>query len=222
MAAATALLEEAGYAKGADGIYAKGGKKLSVRISTTAGNKLRETQGELFQAQMKEIGVDIKIANVDSTKFFGEWLPDGNFDIANFAWVGTPFAISGQPGHLPDRRRRQLRLATTNKKVDDLFAQAIGETDEAKSAELGNQIDQQLTADMATIPLYTQADLHRLAQHLRQHPRQRHQRRAVLERQHLGRRRPLRTRRAGKCSGRGPVGDRRPASAHRHPGDVTW
>jgi peptide/nickel transport system substrate-binding protein len=30
----------------------------------------------------------------------------------------------------------------------------VREVDEAKSAELGNQIDQQLTADMATIPLY--------------------------------------------------------------------
>src|SRR5215216_1724016 len=75
VAAATKLLEEAGYTKGADGIYTKGGKKLSVRFSTTAGNKLRETQGELFQAQMKQMGVEIKIANVDSTKFFGEWLP---------------------------------------------------------------------------------------------------------------------------------------------------
>ena len=44
---------------------------------------------------MKKIGVDIKIANADSTKFFGEWLPNGNFDIANFAWVGSPFSISG-------------------------------------------------------------------------------------------------------------------------------
>ena len=35
-----------------------------------------------------------------------------------------------------------------------LFTQANGELDEAKAAELGNQIDQQLTADMATIPLY--------------------------------------------------------------------
>ncbi|HEV3397997.1 MAG TPA: ABC transporter family substrate-binding protein, partial [Actinomycetes bacterium] len=94
VAAAQQLLEQAGYTKGADGIYAKGGKKLSVRFSTTAGNQLRETQGELFQAQMKEIGVEIKIANVDSTKFFGEWLPNGNFDIANFGWVGNPFAIS--------------------------------------------------------------------------------------------------------------------------------
>ena len=102
-AAATALLEQAGYAKGADGIYAKHGRPLSLRISTTAGNQLRETQEQLIQAQLKQIGVDIKIVNADSTKFFGERLP---------------------------------------------------QVDEARSAELGNQIDQQLTADMATIPLY--------------------------------------------------------------------
>jgi len=152
-AAAQKLLEDAGYAKGADGIYAKGGKKISVRISTTAGNQLRETQGELFQAQMKKVGIDIKIANLDSQKLFGEALPQGNFDIANFAWVGTPFAVSssqdiyrtGGGGNYGNY---------SNPKVDDLFKQAVAETDEAKSAELANQIDQILTEDMATIPLY--------------------------------------------------------------------
>jgi peptide/nickel transport system substrate-binding protein len=154
VAGATKLLEEAGYTKGADGIYAKDGKKLSVRFSTTAGNKLRETQGELFQAQMKAIGVDIKIANVDSTKFFGEWLPEGNFDIGNFAWLGSPFTLSGsQDIYKTGGGSNYGQYAS--KKVDDLFAQALGEIDEAKAAELGNQIDQQLTADMATIPLYT-------------------------------------------------------------------
>jgi peptide/nickel transport system substrate-binding protein len=152
-AGATKMLEDAGYAKGADGIYAKGGKKLSFRFSTTAGNKLRETQGELFQAQMKDIGIEIKIANVDSTKFFGEWLPNGNFDIANFAWVGTPFAISGSRDTYKTGGGGNYG-SYSSKKVDDLFTQANGETDEAKSADLGNQIDQQLTEDMATIPLY--------------------------------------------------------------------
>jgi peptide/nickel transport system substrate-binding protein len=152
-AAATALLEEAGYTKGGDGIYAKGGDKLSLRISTTAGNQLRETQEELFQAQMKEIGVDIKIANAESTKFFGEWLPDGNFDIANFAWVGSPFSISGSQATYVTGSASNYG-AYSSKKVDDLFAQANSEFDDAKAAELGNQIDQQITADMATIPLY--------------------------------------------------------------------
>jgi peptide/nickel transport system substrate-binding protein len=152
-AAATALLEEAGYTKGGDGIYAKGGDKLSLRISTTAGNQLRETQEELFQAQMKEIGVDIKIANADSTKFFGEWLPNGNFDIANFAWVGSPFSISGsQATYITGSGSNYGAYASD--KVDDLFKQASAEFDDQKAADLGNQIDQQLTTDMVTIPLY--------------------------------------------------------------------
>jgi peptide/nickel transport system substrate-binding protein len=153
VAGAQKLLEEAGYAKGSDGIYAKGGKKLSLRISTTAGNQLRETQEELFQAQMKQIGVDIKIANADNRKFFGEWLPAGNFDIANFAWVGSPFSISGsQASYVTGSGSNYGKYS--NKKVDQMFDQANGEFDEAKSAELGNQIDQQLTADMVSIPLY--------------------------------------------------------------------
>jgi peptide/nickel transport system substrate-binding protein len=152
-AAATALLEEAGYAKGGDGIYAKDGKKLSLRISTTAGNQLRETQEELFQAQMKEIGVDIKISNVESTKFFSDWLPNGNFDIANFAWVGSPFSISGSQATYVTGGGGNYG-SYESKKVDDLFKQAMGEFDDAKATELGNQIDQQLTTDMVTIPLY--------------------------------------------------------------------
>jgi peptide/nickel transport system substrate-binding protein len=152
-AGATKLLEDAGYAKGADGIYAKVGKPLSLRISTTAGNQLRETQEQLIQAQMKEIGVDIKIVNADNRKFFGEWLPQGNFDIANFGWVGNPFAISSSQDIYRTGGGGNYG-SYESKKVDDLFGQAVREVDEAKSAEIGNQIDQQLTADMATIPLY--------------------------------------------------------------------
>jgi peptide/nickel transport system substrate-binding protein len=142
VAAVTALLEQAGYAKGADGIYAKDGRPLSLRISTTAGNQLRETQEQLIQAQLKQIGVDIKIVNADSTKFLGEWLPQGNFDIANFGWVGNPFAISSSQD-ICRTGGGGNHGAYESRKVD-----------EARSAELGNQIDQQLTADMATISLY--------------------------------------------------------------------
>jgi len=153
VAAAQKLLEGAGYAKGADGIYAKGGKKITLRFSTTQGNKIRETQGELLQAQMKQVGIDIKIANLDSQKLFGDALPNGNFDIADFAWVGGPFAVSGN--------RDIYRTGGgsnygnySNPKVDQLFAQATGEFDAAKAADLLNQADQIVTDDMATIPLY--------------------------------------------------------------------
>ena len=40
-----------GWAKGSDGIWAKGGQKAQLEISTTAGNKRRETTQEILQSQ---------------------------------------------------------------------------------------------------------------------------------------------------------------------------
>jgi peptide/nickel transport system substrate-binding protein len=153
VAGAQKLLDDAGYTKGSDGIYTKGGKKISLRFSTTAGNKLRETQGELFQAQMKQVGIDIKIANLDSQKLFGDALPNGNFDIADFAWVGGPFAVSGNRDIYRSGAGSNYGQYA-NPKVDQLFAQAGAEFDQNKVAELLNQVDQTVTDDMATIPLY--------------------------------------------------------------------
>ena len=153
VAGAQKLLQDAGYTKGSDGLYTKGGKKISLRFSTTQGNKLRETQGELLQAQMKQVGIEIKIANLDSQKLFGDALPNGNFDIADFAWVGGPFVVSGNRDIYRTGGGSNYG-SYSNPKVDQLFAQASGEFDEAKAADLMNQADQIITDDMATIPLY--------------------------------------------------------------------
>jgi peptide/nickel transport system substrate-binding protein len=158
IAAAEKLLTDAGYAKGSDGIFAKGGKKLSFNISTTAGNQLRETQEQLIQAQAKEFGMEIKIKNAEADVLFGEWLPEGNFDIANFAWVGTPFPVSSnQPIFSTDSAQNYGKFS--NPQVDELFTQAIAELDPAKAAELANQADQLLWDDMATLPLYQKPQL---------------------------------------------------------------
>jgi peptide/nickel transport system substrate-binding protein len=158
IAAAEKLLTDAGYAKGSDGIFAKGGKKLSFNISTTAGNQLRETQEQLIQAQAKEFGMEIKIKNAEADVLFGEWLPEGNFDISNFAWVGTPFPVSSnQPIFSTDSAQNYGKFS--NPQVDELFTQAIAELDPAKAAELANQADQLLWDDMATLPLYQKPQL---------------------------------------------------------------
>ncbi|HEX5879940.1 MAG TPA: ABC transporter substrate-binding protein, partial [Actinomycetota bacterium] len=153
VAGAQKLLEGAGFTKGADGIYTKGGKKLSLRISTTAGNALREAQESLIQSQAKAAGIDIQIKNAPSDVFFETWLPEGNFDIANFAWVGTPFAISSTKALFTFPSDSNYG-SYDNPKVKQLYDQAIAELDPATAADLGNQIDAQMWADMAIIPLY--------------------------------------------------------------------
>jgi len=56
-AKAEQLLQGAGYTKGADGIYAKGGNKLEFSILTNSGNKIRETFIQVAAEQYKQIGV---------------------------------------------------------------------------------------------------------------------------------------------------------------------
>jgi peptide/nickel transport system substrate-binding protein len=158
IAAAEKLLTDAGYTKGGDGIYAKGGKRLSFNISTTQGNKLRETQEELVQAQAKQFGMEIKIKNADADVLFNKWLPQGQFDISNFAWVGTPFPVSSnQPIFSTGSAQNYGKYS--NPKFDQLMTQAIATLDEKQAADLANQADQILWDDMATLPLYQKPQL---------------------------------------------------------------
>lgn len=150
---AAEVLEDAGFTKGEDGIYEKDGKRLSLRLSTTAGNQLREQQGVLIQAQLKQAGIDIRIDNSPAEDLFGKRLPEGNFDIANFAWVGTPFPAAG--GY-------QLYHSTSgsnfgkysSRTVDQKLLEALAETDEVTRLGILNEIDQQMWVDMPSLPLY--------------------------------------------------------------------
>ena len=85
-------------------------------ISTTAGNKLRETQGELFQAQMKEIGVEIKIANARLAEVLRRVAAPGQLRHRQLRLGRHPVRHLRQPGHLPDRRRQQLRRRTRTRR----------------------------------------------------------------------------------------------------------
>jgi peptide/nickel transport system substrate-binding protein len=152
VAGAKKAMEGAGYALGADGIYAKGGKKVSIRFSTTAGNKLREDQGVLFQSQMKAVGIDIRIDNTVSKDFFGKRLPNGDFDVADFAWVATPFPSSNKAIYSTGSDSNYDNYG--NAQVDSMYKQAVAELDDTKRKDLYNQIDSMLWDDLVTIPLY--------------------------------------------------------------------
>ncbi|MEY2974494.1 MAG: hypothetical protein RIR49_914 [Actinomycetota bacterium] len=104
---AKAALESAGYVLGSDGVYEHPEDgRLSLRVGTTGGNRLREIQQELLQAKFAEAGIEIVIENVEGAAYFD--VPfgedhlacamsggvEGNCDtweITQFAWVGGPW-----------------------------------------------------------------------------------------------------------------------------------
>jgi peptide/nickel transport system substrate-binding protein len=74
-AAARKLLADAGFHSGADGILVGvDGARLSIPMTTTAGNTLRELEEAVMQSQLKAIGVELVIKNEPARTMFGQTL----------------------------------------------------------------------------------------------------------------------------------------------------
>ena len=73
----TSLMTGAGWAKGSDGIWAKGGTKASFSLKTTEGNKRREITAQVVQQELKTAGFDMKIVTRPAGDLFGQDLPNG-------------------------------------------------------------------------------------------------------------------------------------------------
>lgn len=157
---ARAALEGAGYTENGDGIYEHPEDGvLSLRVGTTGGNRLREIQQELIQAQMGDAGIDIVIDNVEGGAYFSE-VPfsadaiacatsggaEGNceiWDITQFAWVGGPW---------PGGQIASYRAGGPNNPYgfanDDFEAKADecdATVDDAERADCYNVIDRYVT-----------------------------------------------------------------------------
>jgi peptide/nickel transport system substrate-binding protein len=161
IAGAKALLESDGYALGTDGVYAKNGKKLSFRIDTTTNNPLRQQTIEVMIPMLKQAGIDASF-NANPDIFKGPDKPTslvaGGFQVALFAWVGSPFISSTPPIYESLQGAggavQQNYSRAGNAQIDALLKQWLQETDASKIADTGNQIDKLLWDQMATLPLY--------------------------------------------------------------------
>jgi peptide/nickel transport system substrate-binding protein len=156
------LLTSAGMKMGSDGYMQPSfgplkGKDFSLSISTTSGVPVRQQIEELFQADMKAIGIKIKIQNYDASTLFGTVGPKGEFDLIQFAWVGSPFESGNQSIYCS---YTNTSVCGSNwdhyadPKVDSLFNQALSDLNPTTDASLYNQIDALLWKDMATLPLF--------------------------------------------------------------------
>src|SRR6202040_1403616 len=88
LAKAKALLAEAGWNPGPDGVCRNDkGERLSLEYSTTAGNRLRELQQQVLQSNWKAAGIEVTIKNEPARTFFGETVKKRLYEaLAMYAW----------------------------------------------------------------------------------------------------------------------------------------
>jgi peptide/nickel transport system substrate-binding protein len=95
LARANALLDGAGWRRGADGIRVKNGMRLSLDLAMPSGIPDTDSEVELFRENWKKIGVEATVHHYLSSLMFaavqdGGIIYGGKFDMTLFAWTVDP------------------------------------------------------------------------------------------------------------------------------------
>jgi len=157
-AAANKLLDDAGWAKGSDGIRAKGGQKLSFEYGTT-NNSTRIAIQTLVQDDLKQLGIDAVLKQYPAGEYFDPQGPinKGICKICQFAfsqtsdtdfitWDATQVVTAAHP-NLANRQQYVNQIVTD---ANQTFGSDL---DPAVQAEQSAIAQVELMRDIAVIPI---------------------------------------------------------------------
>jgi peptide/nickel transport system substrate-binding protein len=167
-AGARALLKDAGWTPGADGICRNAaGERLTFEFSTTAGNRLRELQQQVLQSNLKNACVAVTIKNEPARTLFGETLKKRAFTgMVMYAWSSnvteTPLRTLGSD---------QIPTAANNygganypgfsdPQMDAAIATAEGELDPAKRKLIWAGMQKIYAEQLPVLPLFFRSEAH--------------------------------------------------------------
>jgi len=147
-------LEAAGWQLGQDGVYAKDSRRLSFRISHTDVPRRVQTV-QLIQSACRAAGMDV----VDDTdpNFLDDRVSQGDYDVALYAWVGTP--LKSSPASIYQTGGGQNWQGYTNPGVDEAWDKVKLEFDEAARTDALKTADRLTAEDLASLPLFQLPDM---------------------------------------------------------------
>jgi peptide/nickel transport system substrate-binding protein len=154
---AAALLDEAGWRPGPDGIRSKNGQRLSLILIGVTGSDSTRRFNILTQQYLRAIGVEGIIKEYEYGLVFDISGPirQGRFDIATYS-----YSVNYDPSTLQDDGCDQFSPGGANishlcdQVVDRLERQAILIYDPAKRKPLYAEIQRRRMDDLGTFPLY--------------------------------------------------------------------
>ncbi|HEX8938953.1 MAG TPA: ABC transporter substrate-binding protein [Candidatus Limnocylindrales bacterium] len=174
---AEALLTGAGFTKGSDGIYAKGGKSIALDFCTTK-RQVRIDTLTLVASQLNKIGIKANVlAKPAQPDVFGGWndvAPDtkcntihGNYDVVEHAWVApldplssyNVYTCQGNPDPAPHNGQNETRICLPD--LDAAWNQVKTNVDFNKVREAMFKVQDIYASDENTyeLPLYARKDV---------------------------------------------------------------
>jgi len=168
LAKAKALLAEAGWKPGSDGICRNAkGERLSLELTTTAGNQLRELVEQVLQNQWKAACVEITIKNEPPRTMFGETVKKRAYTgLIMYGWTSAVTETPKRTLHssqIPTAANNWAGanyIAFDNKRMDTLIDQAETELDAVKGKVLWAEMQKIYADELPVLPLFFRAEPH--------------------------------------------------------------
>jgi peptide/nickel transport system substrate-binding protein len=161
---AKALLEEAGWTVGADGVREKDGMKLKLLYQTST-NAVRQDFQALIKQWWSDIGVETELKNIDASVFFGgdpaspdtfqKFYADVEMYANNFDGTDPEQYLGQYTCEKAPRPETQWQGENINRFCDPAYDELVaelGKTGEiSKRAEIAKKLNDMITKDTMTI-----------------------------------------------------------------------
>lgn len=165
---AKALIEEAGYKMGANGIYEKDGQPLKITFYGASGVTTIEAIATIARQNWKEIGVELDVQLMDYNAMSDNFVKPGKYDLS-FGGFSLGFdpdsqfnlfhSSTGKPdanGNVNGFNRGRY----ANPKVDELLQKAREESDPNKRKQMYSEFQQIIVDEAPVIMVYANQYTH--------------------------------------------------------------
>jgi peptide/nickel transport system substrate-binding protein len=155
---AKALLDEAGWVEGSDGVREKDGVKAQFTLMVFQGDTQRRPEAEEAQQRWADIGVQCDLQEGITSDILAG-LPEGEYDAALFNWV-----YGGNNGDPDARGTLDTGAANnffnySNEEVDQLLSEGVQELDENARIEIYKRIQEIIAEELPFLPLLHLQDI---------------------------------------------------------------
>ncbi len=163
---ADALLDQAGWTMGPDGVRVKNGKRLNLVFATASGSPDADQQIELIRSTWKQIGVTIDVHHYQSALLFqpyasGGIVYRGNWDVIIFQWGGDPIgdlSFLYACDQIPPNGQNDPRYC--NHAVTTAMYKFLALYDEKQRQPYANFVQSQITKDVPVTTLWINEDVY--------------------------------------------------------------
>ncbi len=163
-AKAISILEHAGYKKGGNGIFEKGGKPLSFTIIDNGGFSDWVASVKVIQSELRAVGIQLTPDNLSDTTFLND-VEEGHFQLA-YDWDSSgpgPYYELRQLLYSPNTAPIGTAAASnferySSKTTDTLIDEYAATTNSTVQHRVVDQLEHVMLSDVPVIPVTEQVD----------------------------------------------------------------